>query len=259
MSDRVERLYQPHVGAARARLGSDPGVRALFDPGIEPRLLERFLIQYTALGVRMTEPVEGWIRRAGARCIALGLEDVGQKLVSHARHEAGHHLLMVNDTRHLVQRWNAQHQGADAMDAADVALDAEALLGQAPPPAVLAYAKLHEDTIASDMPEGQVAIEYEIERLSLEIGAPFVGNCQRVLGPGIMKGMTFVTEHVEIDEGHTVLNERMLERLLEMRPERAEALAQIGAEALRIYGAFIVSCLDDARRALAGGRAALAS
>ena len=252
MTDLVQRLYEPHIAAARARLGSDPGIRALCDPGIEPRLLERFLIQYTALGVRMTEPVEGWIRRAGARCAALGLEEVGQKLVSHARHEAGHHLLMVNDTRHLVERWNARHRG-------DEALDADALLGQAPPPPVLAYVKLHEDTIASDMPEGQVAIEYEIERLSLEIGAPFVANCQRVLGADIMKGMTFVTEHVELDEGHTVLNERMLGRLLSMRPEGAQALAHTGAEALRIYGSFLVSCLEAGQRALDEVRAALAS
>lgn len=252
MIDLVQRLYRPHIEAARARLGSDPGIRALVDPGIEPRLLERFLIQYTSLGVRMTEPVEGWIRRAGERCRALGLEEVGQKLVSHARHEAGHHLLMVNDTRYLVERWNARH-------GADEALDADALLGQAPPPPVLAYVKLHEDTIASDIPEGQVAIEYEIERLSLEIGAPFVVNCQRVLGAGIMKGMTFVTEHVEIDEGHTALNERMLGRLLATRPERAQALAETGAEALRIYGAFLVSCLDAARGARAGIQTALAS
>ncbi|HEX2568390.1 MAG TPA: iron-containing redox enzyme family protein [Polyangia bacterium] len=252
MIELVQKLYEPHIQAARARLGSDPEIRALVDPGIEPLVLERFLIQYTALGVRMTEPVEGWIRRAGERCVALGLEEVGQKLMSHARHEAGHHLLMVNDTRYLVARWNARHGAA-------AALDAEALLGQAPPAPVLAYVKLHEDTIASDTPEGQVAIEFEIERLSLEIGAPFVANCQRVLGAEIMKGMTFVTEHVELDEGHTALNERMLGRLLAMRPERAQALAQTGAEALRIYGAFLASCLDAGRRAVGGGRAALAS
>jgi hypothetical protein len=119
--------------------------------------------------------------------------------------------------------------------------------------------QLHEDTILSDMPERQVAIELEIEQLSLSVGAPFVANCRQVLGDDILKGMSFVTDHVELDEGHTVLNRRMLEKLLSLRPERAEALARTGAEALRIYRDFLVSCLDAARGALYPVQAALAS
>ncbi|MFY0539080.1 hypothetical protein [Nannocystis pusilla] len=52
----------------------------------------------------MTAPVEGWIRRAGERCLAAGLNEIGNALVAHARHEAGHDAMMVDDTRSLAAR-----------------------------------------------------------------------------------------------------------------------------------------------------------
>ncbi|NOK38862.1 hypothetical protein HMI49_37315, partial [Corallococcus exercitus] len=42
-----------------------------------PDLMARFLIEWSARGAYMTEPVDGWIRGAGERCIALGQEKVG--------------------------------------------------------------------------------------------------------------------------------------------------------------------------------------
>ncbi|AEI64961.1 hypothetical protein [Corallococcus macrosporus] len=57
----------------------------------------------------MTEPVDGWIRGAGERCIALGKTKLGQALITHARHEAGHHLMTLEDARTLARRWNTRH------------------------------------------------------------------------------------------------------------------------------------------------------
>jgi hypothetical protein len=242
MNKLLETLYEPHVRDARNRLETHPRVRALLELSVDPALLERFLMQFCSLGVRMTEPVDGWIRRAGERCISLGLEEVGRALVSHAKHEAGHHTMMIEDTRHLVRRWNARRTPQ---------LDADALLAQPPPPFVQAYVRLHEDVIAGALPAGQVAIELEIESLSLRLGPRVIQQCQQVLGKDIVEGLSFVTEHVALDGGHTELNAWMMEKLLGAIPQHAQALGRIGAEALDIYYGFLGDCLDTARAALA--------
>ena len=63
----VKELYEPYVLPARARISTDPLMRKLVDPAISPELLERFFLQYHALGVYMTEPHAGWLRRSGQR------------------------------------------------------------------------------------------------------------------------------------------------------------------------------------------------
>ncbi len=237
----VKDLYEPHVIRARARLKTDAALRRLVDPSISPELLERFFIQWNSLGVFMTEPVEGWIRRAGERCVALGLEKVGRSLVMHARHEAGHHLMMIEDVKHLVEGWNSRRTPR---------LESSRLLAQMPTDAMRAYRKLHEDVIASAMPAGQVAIEFEIENLSVVLLPSLLGNVERVLGKDFLAKLSFMQEHAEIDVGHTALNEKMLGDLLTLMPENAEALADIGSQALDIYVRFLTECLEAAEDAL---------
>jgi hypothetical protein len=237
----VKELYEPYVLPARARISTDPVMRRLVDPAIEPAVLERFFLQLNSLGVYMTEPVEGWIRRAGHRCIAQGLDSLGKELLLHSKHEADHHQLMIDDVRHLVRRWNLRHQPP---------LHLERLLAQHPTDAMREYRQLHEDTLSSDLPAGQIAIEFEIENLSLVVGPHLMSNVARVLGRETLEGLSFLKEHVRLDVGHTALNSRMLEELLRVMPENARALAELGARALDIYMRFIEDCLNSAEVAM---------
>ena len=153
--------YDQLLTPARQRFDRHPSIAAIFRNPLEPVILERFLIYFSALGVGMTEPVEGWIRRAGRRCGDLGLADLAKALDAHAHQEADHHLLMQADTHRLVDRWN-EHHGPR--------LNAAALLALAPTPGVLVYRELHENAIAGPAPYGQLAVEYEIEMLSVSYG-----------------------------------------------------------------------------------------
>ncbi|WP_249346942.1 hypothetical protein [Corallococcus exiguus] len=105
----IQTQYLPHATETRARLETDPVVRTLLSPDITPDLMARFLIEWSARGAYMTEPVDGWIRGAGERCISLGQEKVGRQLITHAKHEAGHHLMTLQDARVLTAQWNAGH------------------------------------------------------------------------------------------------------------------------------------------------------
>jgi hypothetical protein len=238
MASLTKELYEPLVTPYRRILTDDPIMIALVDPGIDSAVLERFLIEFCALGVQITRPVDGWIRRAGERCREIGLEDIGRMLVTHAAHEAGHHLMLEADTRLLVGRWNERHPKS---------LSAEALMARAAAPPMQAYSALHEETIAGDMPYGQVAIELEIEGMSTTFGPKQIGVCKRILGPDIMKGLSFIEEHVAIDVGHTAFNTRLMDRVLEVRPESARRLAELGGRALRYYVDFFGECLHTAQ------------
>lgn len=245
--DKPSDSYECQIAQARELLENSPTILALLDPEIDPILLERFLIQFSAWGVRMTQPVESWIRRAGERCTELGLNELGRSLVIHAKHEAGHDRMLVDDTRLLVAKWNSRRQPQ---------VSADELLELEPSAAVVSYMRLHEDTIASDLPYGQVAIELEIERMSVVFGPKLIEQCKRTLHPELLQGLSFIKEHVEVDVGHTALNQRLMQRLLKLRPDAAVKLAAVGAEALQIYVRFFGECLEAARSAVAHSRAA---
>jgi Iron-containing redox enzyme len=242
-TSRVQELYMPHVRAARERLATDRRLRALLDPGTEARVLERFLSVFSSRGVQMTRPVEGWIKRAGERCAQIpGLEDVARSLIAHARHEAGHELMMIDDTRHLVSRWNARRSPR---------LDADALLAQPPTPAMVAYVKLHEDIIASASPYRQTGVELEIEAMSPQLGPAIVERCKEKLGADIMSGLSFIAEHAALDIGHTHANTRLLDQLLAIRPDAGREAGEAGAAGLGIYLDFLGECYDAARAEVA--------
>lgn len=233
----VDQLYLPRTREARRRFFADVGDRLVEDSVSAPQL-ELFLIYFCALGVNVTEPVESWITRAGDRCVALGFDALGRALKIHAKHEANHHLMMIADTRTLANRWNARHKEQ---------LDADELLASPPTRGIRAYVALHEEVIASETPFCQLAIEYEIEGLSVSLGPKVMQKCERTLGKESAHGLSFLKEHIAIDAGHTLFNAAELERLIAPAPERAEPLGRTGSRALDTYGMFLTECSSLAK------------
>jgi hypothetical protein len=239
VSARPLEQYEARLAIARERFDQHPAVRALFHDPIDRVTLERFLIAFATLGVRMTEPVEGWIRRAGQRCGELGLQALAKALNAHARQEADHHLLMLADARFLIDRWNK---------AGKPELNLDALLQLPPTPGVRAYISVHESVISGPTPYGQLAIEYEIEMLSVAYGPRFLERCTALLGEAILNGLSFLTDHVALDAGHTNFNRLQLERLLEDQPDFLSGLVTAGSEALDAYAMFLGDCMGLLQR-----------
>jgi len=230
--------YEADVQTLRRGLLANPTIRALLDPAIEPVVVERFLIEWCSLRVQVTQPVESWIQRAGACCLGLGLTDIGRALIKHAKHERNHHLMFIRDTRALVNAWNARRVPE---------LDAEALMARPATPAMRRYIDLHEETIAGEVPFAQVAIEYEVEGLSVSLLPPLFAQFRRVLGGEPLTVLSFLLEHAEIDVGHTAYNRRLMASLLEARPDARWALARAGTAAVTAYLDFLAECLAVAR------------
>lgn len=236
--------YDRQLDPVRQRFASESALAQVMTDDVDPALLEAFLIHFCALGVGMTEPVEAWIRRAGERSEAVGAVELGRALQKHARHEAGHHEMMISDTRKLVERWNQRRKQR---------LDADSLLATHAPPGVQRYQRLHEDVIAGPTPYAQVAIEYEIEALSERHGAPLLAHCAKILGKETIHGLSFLEEHVAVDVGHTKFNARQLDGFLKERPDGLEPLVTAGTAALDTYAAFLGDCLRFAQQTVAEG------
>lgn len=228
---RMEDLYDPLLAETRDRLTSDPMLAKLASPDVDPTTFHRFLIEYSARSVAMTEPVDSWIRRAGERCNEIGLPTIGAELEKHAHHEEGHHLMLIEDTKNLVELWNRNYP--------TVELDSDQLIAQSVAPATQAYIDLHEEVIKNDYPFAQVAIELEIEGLALSWAPEFVANVKRVLGDQIHGKLSFLHEHIAIDIGHTAFNRRLMNNLLELRADDVERIADTGKRALNIYLDFL--------------------
>jgi hypothetical protein len=225
--------YEECMEPVRAKFAANRTVATLQAPDTNPLLLELFLIYFTATGVAMTEPVQDWIRRAGERCEQIGLRELGRALRLHSNHEAGHHFMLMEDTRVLVDRWNVRQP---------VALDADLILSRQMTEGVRRYRALHENGIAGDAPFSQLAIEYEIEGLSVRLGPWLISRCTNVLGPTVTAGLRFLRHHVSLDIGHTRFNQGQLDHLLRERPECLGALVRAGEGALQAYGMFLDDC-----------------
>jgi hypothetical protein len=234
----VIQKYEAQIVSARQHFEQHPAVRKVCYDEIDSKTLEAFLIYFSALGVGMTEPVGRWIRRAGERCGTLGLTGLARALSAHAQHEEGHHRLMEADTSHLVHLWNARYEPK---------LDAGELLAFDHTAGVKAYRGLHEDVIEGSLPYGQLAIEYEIELLSVNYGPQLLGRCTRIIGKDLLQGLSFLQDHVELDVGHTQFNRLQMSKLLEEQPGFLHGLVTAGSNALSAYATFLDDCLTMAR------------
>lgn len=242
----LKQTYEPHVRSARGLLETHPALLRLLSPSLEPLVLERFLIEWMARAAYMTEPVDGWIRRTGARCQSQGMEQMGSALIVHAKSETGHHLMTIEDAHALVAHWNAQRPGA--------ALSVEQLTTRPPTRLMKAYRQLHEDTIEGEHPVGQVSIEREVGYLAVHLLPPLLAQVERLLGADAVGRLTFLAEHAAVDVGHTLLNEKMLAEAISRAPEHARIYAETGAQALETYIHFLDECLARAEQELSGLR-----
>jgi hypothetical protein len=231
--------YDELLAPARKRFDKSEAVRALRS-NEDAAFCQYFLIYFCALGVHMTRPVEGWIRRAAARCTSMGLPRLGRTLAQHASAEADHHLLMIADLKSLA-----------ALTASPI--DVEALLACSPTPGVARYCRLHEENIKGATPFAQVAIEYEIEMLPLRYGTLVVERAVKLLGADILSCLSFVTKHIALDGAHTDSNARMLATLIARAPDSLSALAAAGSAALDAYTEFLSDCVSLAEEAARKG------
>jgi hypothetical protein len=218
-------------------------IRKSFEHEISPilqindkRKLLLFWINYCSLGVGMTEKVESWIKRAGENCLEKGFSDLGKLLIKHAKQEEGHELLMMRDAENLIHYWNKHFN-----DKLDISVFYDA---KTESPSIKTYSDLHEGVIEGPNPYGQIAIEYEIENLSVEYGTKILTHTQKILGVSIIENLSFIEHHIALDEGHTHFNQRAIGRFLKKHQLALPVLIDTGKKALKSYKQFLLETYE---------------
>jgi hypothetical protein len=129
----IARKVQPVTGGSASRFDANPALNSVRSND-DPQMLELFLLYFCDIGAQMTQPVEGWIRRAASRCAELGFEELAKALNQHAQAEHGHHL-MIADVHSLVKHWNSRHSRS---------INADDLLNQVLSNEARSYCEVHE-------------------------------------------------------------------------------------------------------------------
>jgi hypothetical protein len=62
------------------------------------------------------------------------------------------------------------------------------------------------------------------------------------VGPDVLKCLSFITEHVAVDVGHTNYNARALEKFLSRAPRALDSLVTAGAGALDAHAGYLEDC-----------------
>lgn len=197
-----------------------------------------FIVYYCSLGVYMTEYVSSWIKRAGLRCQEMNLPTLGTALVKHAKEEEKHDILLHNDTVALTQLINKRFK---------LNMDESFFLSQPLSQGVLHYRTLHEECIEGNTPYGQIAIEYEIEKVSINHGPKFIYKCVQQYGFDLIKCLSFIRSHIKLDILHTRHNKKMLSDFLKDHPEGLATTIHYGAKALQCYSEYLEDCMQLAK------------
>lgn len=225
--------YSQNIHPARVEFMKSPGIN-YFMTETDPKKLLAFLIIWTASSIKMTEQVEHWIRRAGENCQNKNFNEVGERLKYHSKQEADHDKMLVQDIHFLITKWNEIY--ADNLTLTEV-------LAICNIPETQDYIDLHENVINSSHPYSQTAIEFEIERISVAYGPRMIENILHTLGEEFEEGVSFLAEHVLLDQGHTKFNIDLLEKCFTANAD-LNALTQTGKEALKIYAGFLSKCMN---------------
>lgn len=224
--------YNALIHPQRIDFMLSPGINT-FMAQSTPKKLHAFLLVWTGFSIKMTEKVESWISRAGESCETMNYNEVGNRLKYHANQEAGHDLMLVADLKVLIQKWNTLYN--DNITEDDI-------FNLNVPYNTNEYVALHENTIQGKHPYTQVAIEYEIERISVMYGPKIIENVTYTLGEDFESAISFLTDHVLIDQGHTKFNIDLLEKCLAAKGDLNE-LVKTGGSALKIYAGFLNECI----------------
>ena len=205
----------------------------------DPKSFLSHLIMWTGLGVKNTDQVATWIRKSAEQCKKLGFQKVGDTLARHADHEADHHLMLIEDVKFLTDHFNNQY---------DTQIDPDEIINKPPISATEEYISIHEEAFSGESPYTQIAIEFEMEQLSVSVGPRLMENVKWVLGEEIVKkGMTFIDHHAELDIGHTVFNAKLMTMCFENHRDTLNPMIETGKRTLQIYERFISQCSDNAK------------
>ncbi|MBB2913310.1 hypothetical protein FHS43_004608 [Streptosporangium becharense] len=246
--------YEMALESDRRRLIDDPAVAQVLSPSCDERSFVRWMLRHSAYGAHMTHDAERWISAPAAQHglpganEQHGLPDTdGSREPARTRAPAAGYGRMLADARATAAWWAERFSEAGA-------LDTDALLATAPPASVAFYTRLRENVISGPLPFAQLAIWYEVERLSVTVGPALVANCRRIFGAD-RACYAFLAERVEFGADYTAFRRRQVDAALTASPSTLDVMIKTGKTALAAYASLMTECWELAQADLRSGEA----
>ncbi len=203
-----------------------------------PQDLAFFLLNYCALGATMNKPIESWIKKASKHCQKLNYLELANYLQQHAQQSTHHQALLRHDTQALTHWLNKKYQ---------LNLDSQHYLKQKATTGIKQYQKLREQHAKGATPYCQLAIDYEVERLSIVHGFTLVKLCACKLGLPILKNLSFIRENVKREAGEHQASQQQMQKFLKANPQKLMPLVEAAKTALDAYHYYLQDCLIKAK------------
>ena len=234
----VDEFYVPHVEPVRALALVDPSVEALLSDQLDASAQLGFLIEFSALGVRLLRPAEDSLRHGASVCLELGLDALGDELRRLGKQAAQRRLLLIDDLVQLAQLWREQ------VSSAGQSLDLAALVRRAPPQAAARHAMIRETASADELPLAALGVELELGQFAVSVGPRLLRACERKLGAQVFVGLSYLqarTDHAALGADSLL---ECLDELLRATPELGQSIAFAGAEALAAHVEVLAACIS---------------
>lgn len=234
----VDQHYVPHVKHTRAQAQAHPSLHALLSDQLDATAQLGFLIEFSALGVRLLRPVEDSLARSASVCLAVGLDALGDELRRLGKQAAQRRLLLIDDLVQLAQLWREQ------VTSAGQSLDLAALVRRPQPEAAGRHGQIREAASAGELPLASLGVELELGQFAVSVGPQLMRACERKLGAQVFAGLSYLrarTDHAAL--GADGLLER-LDDLLRAVPELGQSIAFAGAQALAAHVEVLAACIS---------------
>ena len=226
--------YEQKINSYRLHWLNGRIFQILTDKNMSRALLLLFWWHFSKYGILMTAPVERWIQQASESCIEKGFEEWGVKLLKQAERIKDHHLMMANDLQSL-----------EVIARRDLGMKIQinAVNFHETPPSIMDFIALHENNIEGPKPYGQLAIGYEIERLSVKLSPVLINHTENIFPALVRESLSYVQNHVQSNLTYAKLSQETLAEFLQVNPTALNHLVEMGSRALAAYMGFLQSCL----------------
>lgn len=205
----------------------------------QPQNLALFLINQCVLGETMMASNQSCTQQAGQQCQQLGYPNIGETLINQAKHQAKHLQLIKKDSHAFINWLNQKYK---------LNINADKYLKKLAniTPSVKKYCALNEVNAHSGTPHCQVAINYEVERLSTVHGFTLVNLCILKLGPSTLKHLSLIRHLTKHNPKQSQSSKHQMQQLLDKCPQLLAKLVATGNATLQAYAEFIEDCFTQA-------------
>ena len=203
--------------------------------------LEFFLLHHCVLGRLMTEQIGDWLNAAVNKSDALGYGELSRSLAEYRDIGFKRHELLGKDLPLLLQWINRRHQ---------IELVSSYFHKKSVSEGVKKFLKLHEQVLKGKQPYRELAIQYEMERITMVHGYTLIQWCKLRFGKSVLRNLSAFRYQIKNNQQRTIILEQIQKQFIKKHPEVVDDMIEASVATLECYARYLVDCFDLAEQSV---------